>query len=79
MEVGARFSWETGLGRRGERYLNRAGKKGRNTCVGMGPLAGILKLPAFASQVIEDILVRKILDSIAQEVAQVINSSDIIV
>jgi len=37
--------------------------------MGMGQLAGILKLTAFASQVIEDILVRKILHSIADEVA----------
>lgn len=47
--------------------------------MGMGQLAGIPKVTAFASQVIEDILVRKGLDSIAHEVAQVINSSDIIV
>ena len=47
--------------------------------MGMGQLAGILKLLAFASQVIEDILVRKSLGSIAHEVAQVINSSDIVV
>lgn len=47
--------------------------------MGVGQLAGIPKLTAFVSQVIEDILVRKSLDSIAYEVAQVINSSDIIV
>lgn len=47
--------------------------------MGMGQLAGVLKLTAFGSQVIEDILVRKSLDSIADEVAQVINGSDIIV
>lgn len=46
--------------------------------MGMGQLAGILKCTAFVSQVIEDILVRKSLDSIAHKVAQVINSSDII-
>lgn len=45
----------------------------------MGQLAGILKVTAFASQVVEDIRVRKSPKSIAHEVAQVINSSDIIV
>lgn len=55
------------------------GERGRNTCVGMGQLAGILKLTAFASQVVEDIFEGKSLDSIVHEVAQVINSSNIIV
>lgn len=67
-----------------EKGRGSAGRQGwgqsrRNTCVGMGQLAGVLKLTAFGSQVIEDILVRKSLDSIADEVAQVINGSNIIV
>lgn len=47
--------------------------------MGMGQLAGILKRTAFASQVIEDILEGKSLDSIAQEVAQVKNCFNIVV
>lgn len=47
--------------------------------MGMGQLAGILKLTAFASQVVEDIFEGKSLDSIVHEVAQVINRSNIIV
>lgn len=63
-----RFSWEAGLGERG-----------RNTCVGVGQLAGVLKHTAIASEVVEGNLEGKIPDPIAQEVAQVKNSSNIIV
>lgn len=53
-QAGERFSWE---------------ERGRNTCVVVGQLAGFLKLTAFASQAVEDILEGKSLDSIAQEAA----------
>jgi len=45
--------------------------------VGMGPPAGILKLPAAVSQVIEGILVGEILYSLVYEVAQVENGFDV--
>lgn len=45
----------------------------------MGQLASILKCAATASEVVEDILEGQIPDPITQEVAQVINSFNIIV
>lgn len=45
----------------------------------MGQLTGFLKVTAFVSPAVEDILEGKGPYSIAQEVAQVINSSNIIV
>lgn len=43
----------------------------------MGPPAGVLKLPAAASQVIEGILVGEILYSLVYEGAQVKNGFDV--
>lgn len=63
MQVVERLIWETGLG--------------RNTCVGMGHLAGVMEPTAFAGQAIEDILVRQSMQSIADEVGQLKNRSDI--
>lgn len=55
------------------------GERGRNTCVGLGQLAGIPIPTATGSPVIEDILEGQSLYSTAQEVAQLKNSFNIIV